>query len=288
MNYATEIYLDYLNNAVIYEAIYTDYVFDLILEVVPANAGVNPILAQIKQLQAQRAGVTDPSQLSQINAQISQLQGQVSNFFKVPAAQAAPSVAPTSAPVRSTPGGQATGTPGGQKTGAATKQAPAQGTEKDLSAAQGTGPKDTTNVPGAQPPGVVPQDPSLLTKAKDAAGDVADKAKEVGGDIVDKGAEIGKTVGDAASTGLQKMGADPGVAGGVSSAIQAVGGSPLGLAALGGAAAYGGYKLYKRFMSKSATACRGYSGGDKTACMKSYMDAKRNQAQSRGAAVAGG
>jgi aryl carrier-like protein len=96
----------------------------------------------------------------------------------------------------------------------------------------------------------------------------------------------GTGLAGAAQTGMTKLGVSPETAGGVGHAIQAIGASPLGFAALGGAAAYGGYKLYKRFLSKSATACRGYSGADKTACMKSFMTAKRNQAASRGAEAA--
>jgi hypothetical protein len=58
------------------------------------------------------------------------------------------------------------------------------------------------------------------------------------------------------------------------------------MAALGGAAAFGGYKLYKRFLSKSARSCRGYSGASKTSCMKSYMNAKKGQTSARGTEVA--
>jgi len=41
-----------------------------------------------------------------------------------------------------------------------------------------------------------------------------------------------------------------------------------GKAAIGAAAAYGGYKLYKRYMSKAAKKCRGLSGDEKTLCLR--------------------
>lgn len=97
----------------------------------------------------------------------------------------------------------------------------------------------------------------------------------------------GAGVAGAVQKGLHNVGVDPAAATSAGQTAGAVVGSPLGAAALGGVAAFGGYKLYKRFMSKSARACRGYSGGQKTACMKSYMDAKRGQTQSRGVEAVG-
>jgi hypothetical protein len=108
----------------------------------------------------------------------------------------------------------------------------------------------------------------------------------VGGQAVDALTTAGKTAGGAASTVASKVGASPETAGAAGQAAQAVVSSPLGMAALGGAAAFGGYKLYKRFLSKSARACRGYSGSAKSGCMKSFMNAKKGQASVRGADVA--
>ena len=310
MNYPTELYLDYLNDALIYETIYINYAADLVLR--EALPGAAEVAMQIKKLQASKAGITDPSQLAQINTQIQQLQGTAATAATAaapggvtagrtaggpggPQSGADPSVAVTQTPVRDVPGGQSVGMPGGQKA-APTTPAPAgpTGTSSADAIAQNKAKVDMnpvtadTPVPGGDVStlGQIKQGAAdTVEKGKELAGDLATKAKEVGGDVVSKGAELGKQAGDVVSTKLQGLGTDPSVAGGVGSAIQAVTGSPLGLAALGGAAAFGGYKLYKRFMSKSASACRGYSGGDKTSCMRSYMDAKRNQAQTRGSAV---
>ena len=158
-------------------------------------------------------------------------------------------------------------------------------------------------------------DVSTMGQVKQTAADTLEKGKELGAKGLEKGKELatqagekikaadtavkdvlpqgaqqaldtaGTAAGQTAQTVAGKLGAGADTAGAVGQAAQAVASSPLGLAALGGAAAYGGYKLYKRFLSKSATACKGYSGPDKTACMKSYMDAKRNQGQVRGAAT---
>jgi len=38
--------------------------------------------------------------------------------------------------------------------------------------------------------------------------------------------------------------------------------------ALAGAAAYGGYKLYKRHFSKAAQKCKGKSGAERTLCLQ--------------------
>lgn len=46
------------------------------------------------------------------------------------------------------------------------------------------------------------------------------------------------------------------------------GGQALGGAALAALLIYGGTKIYKRFFSQAAKACKGKSGGEKTACMK--------------------
>jgi hypothetical protein len=108
----------------------------------------------------------------------------------------------------------------------------------------------------------------------------------VGGKAVDALGKAGEVAGKGAETVASKLGASPETVSGVAGAAKAVVGSPLGMVALGGAAAFGGYKLYKRFLSKSARACTGYSGAAKTSCMKSYMNAKKGQASTRGAAVA--
>lgn len=108
----------------------------------------------------------------------------------------------------------------------------------------------------------------------------------VGGQVVSGLGKAGEVAGKGAETVAGKLGAAPETAGAVGQAAQAVAGSPIGMAALGGAAAFGGYKLYKRFLSKSARACRGYSGTAKTSCMKSFMNAKKGQASARGADVA--
>ncbi|MGD2071934.1 MAG: hypothetical protein PVG65_00385 [Candidatus Thorarchaeota archaeon] len=52
----------------------------------------------------------------------------------------------------------------------------------------------------------------------------------------------------------------------------------LGAAVLVSLAIFGSYKVYKRFFSKAAKACRGLSGKDKSACMKKHKrDARMNQ-----------
>jgi hypothetical protein len=147
----------------------------------------------------------------------------------------------------------------------------------------------------AQPPAQPGAWDQVTQGAKNIGSAVAGKVKAA--DTALRGTSVGQQVtqavqpyatqaAGAAKAGLTKLGVSQGTAGGIGQAIQSIGASPLGLAALGGAAAYGGYKLYKRFLSKSATACRGYSGADKTACMKSFMTAKRNQAASRGSEAA--
>lgn len=50
-----------------------------------------------------------------------------------------------------------------------------------------------------------------------------------------------------------------------------------GMVGAGAAAAYGGYKFYKRYLSKAAKKCQGKSGAEKTLCLKqnarpSYAD----------------
>ena len=128
---------------------------------------------------------------------------------------------------------------------------------------------------------IVPENPpvdpdSLRGQVTDVAGRVGDTVK--GAYDTASGAVSSGTTG-----ALTKSGVDPTLAKGLGDAL----GGPLGMAALGGAAAFGGYKLYKRFLSKSARSCRGYSGADKTGCMKSYMNAKKGQAATRGADIAG-
>jgi hypothetical protein len=108
----------------------------------------------------------------------------------------------------------------------------------------------------------------------------------VGGKAVDALGQAGQAASKGAETVASKLGASPETVSGVAGAAKAVASSPIGMAALGGAAAFGGYKLYKRFLSKSARACRGYSGTAKTSCMKSFMNAKKGQTATRGSEVA--
>ena len=123
-----------------------------------------------------------------------------------------------------------------------------------------------------------------LGKMQDVAGNISQPAAQLPTGVAGPPAPpiAGTGAAGAAQTAAQKVGASPETAAGLGGAVKAVAASPLGMAALGGAAAFGGYKLYKRFLSKSARACRGYSGSQKTACMKSYMDAKKGQVSSRG------
>jgi len=52
----------------------------------------------------------------------------------------------------------------------------------------------------------------------------------------------------------------------------------IGLIAGGSAAAaYGGYKLYQRYLSKAAKHCKGKVGAERTLCIKQYMQARRKK-----------
>ena len=127
-----------------------------------------------------------------------------------------------------------------------------------------------------------------MQQAQDVAGQAGTAVKGAYGTAQQTIAKGAETAVGAAKTGAEKLGVSPETLAKVdpSSVAQAVT-SPIGMAAMGGAAAFGGYKLYKRFLSKSARACRGYSGDAKTSCMKSYMGAKKGQAATRGTDVAG-
>ena len=327
MSYAADLYLDYLDEKETYQEIYEDLAYQVFVEKTLTPDMLKSLIQKqqsyINQLAQQKARFADNPQvvaaidakLKTAGASLGKLQQKMTDMpvaAKQPADIPAPPTAepikplpdipkpPTDQPIQKTadipkpptdkpvdpaaipePGGRATGLKGGEKT-------PAPAPEPTTVAKPDLGTPADYGVVGSTPPKVIPQDPSLAQQAGQAVSTAAGKAKELGGDILAKGTELGTQAGQAATSGLTKAGVDPTVAGGVGSAIQAVGASPLGLAALGGAAAFGGYKLYKRFLSKSATACKGYSGPDKTACMKSYMNAKKNQAATRGAEAAGG
>jgi len=321
----TDLYLNYLNEQEIYQDIYEDLAFDVFVqEISPAQLKglIGKEQSYLKQLAQQKAKFADnPQVVAAIDAKIKasgvslgKLQNKLTKSPEAAGMPDQPAGGASQADIPAAPVPPETPTVTAKQLAqqkAAAAKTP-QGTEKDLQAAQGA-PK--TQAPPAEVPAA--QDPSLYQQGKDLAAQGVEKGKELGGQAVDKAKEVGGQVADkvkdadtaikgalpepatqaldtagqaagqAAQTVAGKVGADPGTAGAIGSAATAIGGSPLGLAALGGAAAYGGYKLYKRFMSKSATACKGYSGPDKTSCMKSYMDAKRNQAQTRGAEAGG-
>lgn len=299
MNYVTELYLDYLENKFIYEDIYNTFAVKYFIQEVASpeqlRSAISSQQSTLNKLVQQKAdlmakGIDNPQIMGAIDAKIkatgSTIGKMKDGLAKSPEMKGIPDQpaggsTQADIPAAPVPKGTPTTTPGEIQAKAAAK--PPEVSVAPKEAPVTTTPGATPAPTGSQVPGVVPQHPSLATQAQQTAGDLTSKAGEVGKSIVAKGAEVSKDVGGAVSTGLQKIGASPETGGAASSAIQAIGSSPLGLAALGGAAAFGGYKLYKRFMSKSATACRGYSGADKTACMRSYMDAKRNQAQTRGA-----
>jgi len=80
------------------------------------------------------------------------------------------------------------------------------------------------------------------------------------GKIAAKGSEFGTTV---AKKTVPKTG-------GALKALGKVGGKAA-LVAGGAAAAYGGYKLYKRHFSKAAQKCKGKSGAERTLCLQQAM-----------------
>lgn len=208
MNYVTEMYLDYLDKAVVYEGIYNKYAV-----IAEQNSIIQTLTAQIQK--AKELGNTQLVQT--LTAKL-----------------------------------------------AAAKTAAANAVQGAVPAVKGAMDTADTALKGAM--------------KQDVTG--------VGGQAVDALSTAGQAAGKAATDVASKVGASPETAGAVGQAAQAVAGSPLGMAALGGAAAFGGYKLYKRFLSKSARACRGYSGAAKTSCMKSFMNAKKGQTSMRGAEVA--
>jgi hypothetical protein len=317
----TELYLDYLNNKESYQELYENLAFSVFIqEVSPAQLRnlIGKEQDYLNKLVQQKARFADnPQVAAAIDAKIKatgatlgKLQTKLKSSPEAGGMPDQPAGAPTQADIPAAPVPPETPTMSlaQAKQQKATADTISQRPKTSDVAKPDTGTPQDYGAVGTTPPPPVPQDLSLtqqigqgVDKAKELAGQGVDKAKELGGQVMDKAKDIagapsqplptgmagppapGTGLAGGAETGLQSVGVSPDVAGGVGSAIQAVGASPLGLAALGGAAAYGGYKLYKRFLSKSATACRGYSGADKTACMKSYMDAKRNQAQTRGA-----
>ena len=47
------------------------------------------------------------------------------------------------------------------------------------------------------------------------------------------------------------------------------------IAGASAAAAYGGYKIYQRYLSQAAKKCKGKSGSERSLCIKQYMQARR-------------
>jgi len=331
MNYVTEMYLDYLEEAEEYQNIFEYFLIEATpLTPEKLQGYLTQHQSKLQDLIQHKAnlvsGNANPQTIAAVDANIKamsstvqQLQAKAATF--APAGATVPGVVPMKSgggPPETSPTGQA------QAQIAATPPDPAQQLAKIQNPTGGrTGPRTdpgtgatapTTTSPRADvaaPPVDVPIGQQIQQTASDAAAgvkqagqDVAAKGKELGQDVMTKSGEIagapsqalppgvagppapGTGLAGGAETGLTGVGVDPGTAGGVGSAIQAVGTSPLGMAALGGAAAFGGYKLYKRFLSKGARACRGYSGDAKTSCMKSYMGAKKGQASMRGAETA--
>ena len=331
MNYMTEMYLDYLEEAPEYENIYNLFLEYWVLHEIPVKLSTD-VAAKLKQLIANKNAAEaagNASQVATLNAQINSLTtgAQAAYATGAPAAAAvAQNKAAVAMPTAGAPSAKAIaqnkadmdiatrsgGTPQTafkQQTdtldtaaiapsGARPSTFDPAGVDKVQTAAdtaaktaadQAALAKDAASLktasgqqaagaavkPEVTPPAGVDPD-SLRGQATDVAGRVGDAVK--GAYDTASGAVASGTQG-----ALSKAGVDPTLAQGLGQAM----GSPLGMAALGGAAAFGGYKLYKRFLSKSARSCRGYSGADKTGCMKSYMNAKKGQAATRGADIAG-
>jgi len=89
-----------------------------------------------------------------------------------------------------------------------------------------------------------------------------------------KGAEIGLKATEKTMKGLKVIGDKTGASGiakklGAPGKMAGVEGG-IGVLALAALLAYGAYRTYKRFFSKAATACKGKSGSEKTACMNKF------------------
>lgn len=310
MTYLIESYLDFLDNQILYEYMYFERTLKYLNEQTPLSpVEISRHLAKnaeyLKGLAAQKARFSHmPEVVKKINAKIAGAEQTKDLLTKakssalvnprntpVPGGEVTPPPATANTPV---PGGdvskigqlQQTAKDTGEKVVAGAKQAG----EKVVSGAKQAGQTAVqkvqtadTAVKGAMAKSPVGQ--QALSKMQDVGGSVSQPAAQLPAGVAGPPAPpvVGTGVAGGVEKGLQQVGAEPTTAAAAGTAAKAVATSPLGMAALGGAAAFGGYKLYKRFLSKSARACRGYSGSQKTACMKSFMDAKKGQISSRGA-----
>lgn len=320
MSYLTESYLDFLDNQILYEYMYFEKAINYFSEQGTAGTPLNPAqisqhLAKtaeyIKGLTAQKARFSHmPEVVKKIDVKLASAEkardmltkGKASALVDprhapVPGGEVTPpAAAPKPPPVTAdtpVPGGdvsklgqiQQAAKDTGEKVVAGAKQAGEKVVQGAKSAADTAVQKvqgADTAVTGAM--AKAPLGQKALGKMQDVAGNVSQPAAPLPAGVAGPPAPpvAGTGAAGAAQDAATQVGASAPTAAGVGGAVKAVAQSPLGMAALGGAAAFGGYKLYKRFLSKGARACRGYSGSQKTACMKSYMNAKKGQVGSRG------
>jgi hypothetical protein len=314
MNYVTEMYLNFLDERDDYQNIYENFLLEYLLnEVKPlTQSGLQGFLTKEKgalaNLQQHKANLVSqnarPEVIAAVDAKIQAVTATVGKLGQKIASTAdtplrgsqIPDVIPMD--VKAGLSKPPPGDPGipylvGKEAPSVAQQARARATPPDPQtqidrAAMPHGsrtaprgkpePKDTTT---HSPRTDKPAEPETFAQqATDTAKDVYAGAQDVVG-------KTAKDVAGAVKSGAEKLGVSPETVAKIDpGTVASAAASPLGMAALGGAAAFGGYKLYKRFLSKGARACRGYSGTAKTSCMKSYMGAKKGQASMRGAETA--
>jgi hypothetical protein len=301
MSYLIEFYLNYLDDKMIYEEKFLEYVNDYLTEVTTdqISTQLGKTDEYIKALMAQRSRMWKmPEVVKKIDDKLARAAKEKASLNK-----AMKTAEPSPGPDTPVPGGEVTPSPISQiqqKAGEAgeyiKQKAGETGKWAQQKAAQAGEKFKAADAWAKEKLGGTETGQAAMKGLEKVGGQVSQKTTQplpsgAAGPPQQVVTQPGTGVAGGVETGLQKIGVSPDTAAKVGTqaggAAQTVASSPLGMAALGGAAAFGGYKLYKRFLSKSARACRGYSGSQKTACMKSYMDAKRGQASSRGVEAIG-
>lgn len=112
---------------------------------------------------------------------------------------------------------------------------------------------------------------TVKQQASAVAGDVAKKASEVGAQASKKASEVGADVAKGARGVAGKISKGAGdLAGKAKELASTPGAKYAAVGVIAAAAALASYKVYKRFFSQAAKACKGKSGSEKTACMNAY------------------
>lgn len=122
---------------------------------------------------------------------------------------------------------------------------------------------------------------TIKQQASAVAGDVAKKASEVGAQASKKASEVGGEVAKGAKGIAGKVSKGAGELAGKAKELAKTPGAKYAAAGvIAAAAALASYKVYKRFFSQAAQACKGKSGSEKTSCMNAYKAKGLNASKS--------